>query len=73
MRDLVGGRVGRIAARRVSALSDALAEAARDLPDDLMVERLDDGVALRGPALVRRLAFDGRLRGLTLALRPVPR
>ena len=68
MRD-VGRHAERIAARRVSAIADALADAAGDLPRELAVERLDDGIAIRGPGLVRRLAFDGRLRGLTVALR----
>lgn len=69
MRDLAR-RADAIAARRVAEISDALAD---DLPNDLAVERLDDGIAIRGTGLVRRLAFDGRLRGLTLALRSARR
>ena len=59
----------RRATARVSAITDALIDAAGDLPGDLAVERIREGVAIRGPGLVRRLAFDGRLRGLTLGLR----
>ncbi len=54
------------AAERIDALAEA---AAADLPGDLRVERIADGVAIHGPGLVRRLAFDARLRGLTLGLR----
>lgn len=65
MRDLVG-RAEAIAARRAAQIRDAIAD---DVPSDLAAQRLDDGVAIRGPGLVRRLAFDGRLRGLIFAMR----
>lgn len=63
----------RIAARRVAEVADAVTEAAGDVASDLSVERIADGVAIRGPRLVRRLAFDGRLRGLTVAFRSARR
>jgi hypothetical protein len=59
-----------IGARRVAEVVDALvASAEAELPPGLAVERMDDGVGISGRGLARRLAFDGRLRGLTLLLK----
>ena len=58
-----------IGAARVAQLIDALVTTAEaELPAGLRTERLDDGIGITGPRLARRLAFDGRLRGLTLLL-----
>ena len=58
-----------IGARRAAEIVDALVEtASAELPPDLRVERQDDGIAIGGMRLARRLAFDARLRGLTLLL-----
>lgn len=65
---LARGRV--IAARRTCDLIEALIDAAEaELPAHLEIERHDDGVAIRGRALTRLLAYDGRLRGLVPGLR----
>jgi len=59
-----------LVARRVAELTDALVETAEaELPPDLVVERQADGIAIGGRGLVRRLAFDPRLRGLTLLIK----
>ena len=69
MRDIVA-RGQAIAAARVTEIIDALvATAEAELPSDLRTERLDDGIGISGGGLARRLAFDGRLRGLTLLLK----
>lgn len=59
-----------IGARRAAEVVDALvATAEAELPPGLTVERMDDGVGITGRSLAQRLAFDGRLRGLTLLLK----
>lgn len=59
-----------IARARAADLIEALVEAAEtELPADLTVESSGDGIAVSGRGLARRLAFDGRLRGLTRGLR----
>ncbi|MDB5689311.1 MAG: hypothetical protein JWL91_1187 [Sphingomonas bacterium] len=69
MRNILA-RAQAIGARRTAEIIDALvATAEADLPPGLRVERLDDGIGITGPRLARRLAFDARLRGLTLLLR----
>ncbi len=58
------GRIERIAAARVARASARLARVAGEaLPED-RVEDHGAGIAIRGAGLVRRLAFDARLRGL---------
>lgn len=58
------GSIERTAAARVAAASARLARAAGEaLPED-RIEDHGAGIAIHGAGLVRRLAFDGRLRGL---------
>lgn len=67
-------RARTIAARRVEQLVTALGDAAdAELPLGLFAERRGDGVAIGGRGLVRRLAFDARLRGLIMLVRAVGR
>ncbi|MDB5685367.1 MAG: hypothetical protein JWM75_3065 [Sphingomonas bacterium] len=63
-------RAQQIAERRTIELIDLLVETAEaELPADLTIEREVQGIAIRGRALARRLAFDGRLRGLVLGVK----
>jgi hypothetical protein len=69
MRDILA-RGQAIGAARVSDLIDALVSTVEaELPAELETERLNDGIGITGPGLARRLAFDARLRGLTLLLK----
>ena len=69
MQDLTA-RATAIAARRIASLVDTLVEtAAAELPPGLSVERRADGIAITGDGLTRRLAFDARLRGLSMLLK----
>jgi hypothetical protein len=56
-----------LGARRSAAILDALTAA--ELPAGVTAERSDDSVVIRGPGLVRLIAFDARLAGLGLAAR----
>ena len=74
MMDRLLARGRAIAVRRTAELIDALVEATEaELPPGLAVERRDDGIAIAGRDLARRLAYDARLRGLTLLLKAMRR
>ena len=63
-------RATAIAARRADMLAALLEQAARDeLPGDIGVERVDEGIVLRGRGLARRMLDDARLRGFGLLLK----
>ncbi|MDX3885464.1 MAG: hypothetical protein QHC65_13665 [Sphingomonas sp.] len=67
-------RIDAAARQRVAMLIAALRETAEaELPAGLAVEGRDDGIAISGPGLARRLAYDGSLRGLAFAMRGMRR
>lgn len=62
-------RARKIGGERAAKLAEALAEtAAAELPPDLTVERAAGGIVIRGARLIRRIAYDGRLRGLAMLI-----
>ena len=56
-----------LGARRVAAILDTVAAA--ELPAGFSAERADGAVVIRGPGLVRRLAYDARLSAIGLIAR----
>lgn len=62
-----GREIGLRRARELVALVEQAA--IEELPPDLGVERVDDGVAVAGRRLMRRLIDDARLRGLGLLVK----
>jgi hypothetical protein len=62
-------RAEAIAASRTAEIIDLLVQTAETELPGLRVERREDGVGISGDRLARRLAFDARLRGLTLLLK----
>jgi len=67
MMERLVARGAAIAAREADILVALIEQAAREeLPSDVGVERIGDGVAIFGRGLLRRFLFDVRLRGLTM-------
>ncbi len=62
MSERLEARARQMTARRIGEILDDLMAA--DLPPGLSAERVDGGVAIQGRGLLRRLAYDARLRAI---------
>lgn len=63
-------RVERSASRRLRSAIERMAEAARrSVPEDVVVEAIEDGIELRGRGLGARMLHDPRLRAIGLEAR----
>lgn len=67
MSERLEARARQMTARRIGEILDDLMAA--DLPPGLCAERVDDGVTIQGRDLLRRLAYDARLRAISQTAR----